>query len=174
MSILNVWLRDEKCRPFKIDYPSERWDYVRIENCHGDFVKKVTMPAGQAHVEIEVPPGCYRVSGHVCERGTNEYTDTAMVIAGCNQKLCVNLIVPSVETCAHNLAVALAAAATLADIPVTDIVTTTQTIMRVGNIVREDLINELQIGIRSLEKIKERADLLQNYKRVMDIVQKIK
>jgi hypothetical protein len=147
---------------------------VRIETCTGDFIKKVTIPAGQAHVEIEVPPGCYRVSGHVCERGTNEYTDTAMVMAGCNQKLCVNLIVPSVETCAQNLLVALATAATLADLPMTDIVATTRTMMSVGNITREDLINELQIGIRSLDGLEGREDILENYKRVSDIIQKTK
>ena len=59
-SKLNIWLRDEKCRHFKIQTDTPQWDWVKIRNCMGEEIKHVVMPMGEAHVAVEVPPGCYK------------------------------------------------------------------------------------------------------------------
>jgi hypothetical protein len=171
-SKLNVWLRDEQCKPFQIDKPTQH-DWVKIKHCTGELVKKVTFPAGQAHVEIEVPPGCYKVKGHVCQRGTNEHTDEAMVIVGCNQVSCVNLIVPNVKTCARNDLVAILDVARRLDLPNPDIIATARTIMRIGDINRDTLIAELDSRIESVKAV-ERIERLEDYQGVKRIIQSIK
>ena len=45
---LNVWFRDERCRPFTIRRPTANLDWVKIRNCHGEVVKQVTMPVARA------------------------------------------------------------------------------------------------------------------------------
>ena len=68
------------------------------------MVAHVTLPQGKAHVDIEVPPGMYVVAGHICapDRAFNNDTDKAIVVAKCNETVSVDLIIPSVSTCAWN------------------------------------------------------------------------
>jgi len=37
-AILDIWFRDEKCRPIYNLEDRERWDWVEIYNCMGELV----------------------------------------------------------------------------------------------------------------------------------------
>jgi hypothetical protein len=54
------------------------------------------------HIEMDVPPGCYRLWTRVCH-GNNEETSVVMVNARCAEHHCVNLLLPTVKTCAAHL-----------------------------------------------------------------------
>ncbi len=58
-------------------------------------------PAGQRvnHIEAEIPPGCYKIWTRVCH-GANEETSLQMVAVRCGEEACVNLLLPTVKTCA--------------------------------------------------------------------------
>jgi hypothetical protein len=68
------------------------------------------VPAGDGHVEIEVPPGCYVLVGsmhtwyaHGILFG-NWYTEHAIVQASCGQDVCVTLYAPTKAKCGIPLA----------------------------------------------------------------------
>ena len=82
------------------------------------MIAHVPLPSGQnvkAHVEITVPPGLYIVAGHICtpngNTSSNIYTDKAIVVAKASEEANVDLIIPSVGTCAQHFYVPFIAAA---------------------------------------------------------------
>lgn len=166
---LNIWLRDEKCRPYKIQTPLG--DRIFINNCMGERVKLVPdIPVGEAHVEVEVPPGCYVVQGHVCEHGTNDYTDKAIVIAGCNQELCVNLIVPQIRTCAVRDLHPIVREARRLGLPEVDTRITARTILAVGRISRHEMIGNMEKTIEVTKGVKGTEEVIKEYHATLDII----
>lgn len=61
-------------------------------------------PAGQMinHIELDVPPGCYKVWCRCCF-GNNEETNKVMVNLCCDDHACVNLLLNAVKTCTEDL-----------------------------------------------------------------------
>ncbi len=106
MARLNIWVTD-------IDNPcsiSPRTWYVTIYDCDGNVLewcgrRFVVLPARCGHLEIDVPPGCYRINavwsfwigGGVIY--VNHFTDSAVVQACCDQHNCVTLFNPSTHRC---------------------------------------------------------------------------
>jgi len=158
---LSVWLRTEECKPFTIRRPG--LDYVVVRNCMGDEITRVTVPVGESHVELEVPPGCYIVQGHVCEPGINDFTDKAIVIAGCNQELCVDLIVPRVRTCVRQGINAMLREAITARVPQNDLRVFSRTMLVAGGISPEEMIADVQGNITAVKEIKEANEVLKEY-----------
>ncbi len=106
MSKLNIWVTDTD-NPCAI---SNRTWYVTIYNCDGEVLewcgkKYVVMKAPCGHLEVEVPPGCYRINavwsfsfaGGVFY--VNHFTDSAIVQACCGEHQCVTLFNPSAHRC---------------------------------------------------------------------------
>lgn len=106
MARVNVWVSaiDNPCA---ID--SRTW-YVTFYTCDGKVLewcgrRFVVIPARCGHLEIEVPPGCYRinavwsfsVAGGVIH--VNHLTDSAVVCACCDETHCVTLFNPSIHRC---------------------------------------------------------------------------
>ncbi len=106
MAKLNVWVSatDDPCA---ID--NRTW-YVTIFNCDGHVLewcgkRYVVLPAKCGHLEVEVPPGCYRINavwsfsflGGVFY--VNHFTDSAVVQACCEETVCVTLFNPSIHRC---------------------------------------------------------------------------
>jgi len=106
MAKLNVWVSatDDPCA---ID--NRTW-YVTIFNCDGHVLewcgkRYVVLPARCGHLEVEVPPGCYRINavwsfsflGGVFY--VNHFTDSAVVQACCEETVCVTLFNPSIHRC---------------------------------------------------------------------------
>lgn len=54
------------------------------------------------HIEIDVPPGCYKVRTRICF-GQNEETNEVVVHAACNGHYCVNLILPTLKACSAHV-----------------------------------------------------------------------
>jgi hypothetical protein len=61
---------------------------------------RIIPPIGEHlnHIEVDIPPGCYVVWTRCCF-GQNEETNKAMQIVRCGDHLCLNLLLPTVETC---------------------------------------------------------------------------
>jgi hypothetical protein len=170
---LNIWIRDEKCRPL---YPTRnlKLHFVDIKNCMGETVKIENIPAGEAHVEVEVPPGCYIVHGHLYMNGLNLFTDNAIAIVGCGQVACVDLIGPTVRTCVMRDAHAFTLAAKQANLPIRDVKITLQTIMAAARISPEEIAGEIQNKITLVKDDKEAKDVLDEYKATLDIIKSVK
>jgi len=122
---LDVWFRDTQGR--LIQNIQADYDWVGVwrvgEYTQGTGVsigagaiKQASIPAGEAHVQLEVPPGAYIVQGHFCDpfladrHLSNSYTDRTMVIANCDQIICVNLLVPEFAQCVRGIQAAANAA----------------------------------------------------------------
>jgi hypothetical protein len=106
MAKLNIWVSatDDPC---SID--NRTW-YVTIYNCDGKVLewcgrRYVVLPARCGHLEIDVPPGCYRINAvwsFSFGAGVfyvNHFTDSAVVQACCDQHVCVTLFNPSIHRC---------------------------------------------------------------------------
>lgn len=106
MSKLNIWVTDTD-DPCSI---SNRTWYVTIYNCDGKVLewcgrRYVVIPARCGHLEIDVPPGCYRINavwsfsflGGIFY--VNHFTDSAVVQACCDGHVCVTLFNPSTHRC---------------------------------------------------------------------------
>lgn len=103
---LNVWVSDTD-DPCAV---SNRTWFVTIYDCDGKVLRwcrrrYFVVPARCGHVEIELPPGCYRVSAVWGFRPIpgglwgNHFTDSAIVQARCNETVCVRLFNPSIHRC---------------------------------------------------------------------------
>lgn len=173
---LNVWIRDEKCRVVINTSQLPQWDWVEISNCMGDVIKHITLPVGEAHVEVEVPPGCYVAQGHICmtpEAAFNGYTDKAIVMAGCNQDLCVDLIIPVVGTCVERDLHPFVTQALRLGVPRIDIVTTARTMLRAGQIEPAQAVKRVDRIIAEAKKMK--AELaVKDFSGTLDILKEIK
>jgi hypothetical protein len=106
MAKLNVWVTDTD-DPCSI---SNRTWYVTIYDCDGRVLewcgrKYVVLPARCGHLEVELPPGCYRVTAVWSFRVAggiiyvNHFTDSAVVQACCDETTCVTLFNPSIHRC---------------------------------------------------------------------------
>lgn len=109
MATLNVWISD-------LDEPctiSDRTWYVTIYECGGNVLqwcgrRYVVLPAKCGHLEVEVPPGCYYIKAVWGFRPVarevywaNHFTDAAIVMARCDEKICVKLYNPSAHRCGY-------------------------------------------------------------------------
>lgn len=99
---LNIWMRDDFCKVLDAE------GYVTIRTCDGKVLEwckndytKIPLECG--HAEVDVPPGCYIVRAVFCCDGGNYDTDRAMVIVGCDDDACVNLIAPEFRQCAESI-----------------------------------------------------------------------
>jgi len=106
MARLNVWITatDDPCA---ID--NRTW-FVNIYDCHGKILewcgrKFGVLRAPCGHLDIEIPPGCYRVNAvwsFRTEGGAyygNHFTDNAVICACCDEHVCVKLFNPSIHRC---------------------------------------------------------------------------
>ena len=106
MAKLNVWVSD-KDDPCAI---SDRTWFITIYDCDGNVLtwcrrRYLVLRARCGHLEVEVPPGCYRISAVWSfgrrEKGLwgNHFTDSAIVQARCDETVCVRLFNPSIHRC---------------------------------------------------------------------------
>lgn len=109
-SILSITIRDSNhpCAPYQSTPHSFR---VEIYHCDGTplFWKGVNYGAtgvwldtrgakrGFIHAQVKVPPGCYLVRAHA--KCKNVVSDWAYVGVGCDQTVCVNLVIPTLLHC---------------------------------------------------------------------------
>jgi hypothetical protein len=88
--------------------------YVNIYNCDGKILeycgkKYALLRAKCGHLEIQVPPGCYRINAVYNYKyvkpaqayHANHFTDSTIVNPCCAQTTCVKLFNPSVHRCGY-------------------------------------------------------------------------
>jgi len=106
MAKLNIWISglDDPCSI------SNRTWYVTVYDCDGNVLewcgrRYVVLRARCGHLEVDVPPGCYRINAvwsfHLAGGifYVNHFTDSAIVQARCDETVCVKLFNPSVHRC---------------------------------------------------------------------------
>lgn len=111
MAKLNIWVRDQysPCRPdmrytwsvdvFLCDGTPLVWCGTKYYGAHHTKC---------GHVEIEVPPGCYIVRARTGSKGHhNLFSHMTLVIVGCGDTACVNLIAPGTWVCGKQFTLAL-------------------------------------------------------------------
>jgi hypothetical protein len=174
-SKLSIWFRDEQCKPFPNLVNLPNYDWVNVWDCSGNLIVHAPVPISKhAHVDIEIPPGCYIVQGHVCgERvkpAINIETSKAIVMVGCDEVRCVNLIVPWANTCAREFVQPLVENALIQNVPIADIQIALRTIMRAVGIQRDELIYEIDKNIERYSAIKEAVDVQERYEKTKEIL----
>ncbi|QTA84246.1 hypothetical protein [Desulfonema magnum] len=134
-------------------------DHEKVEvlpNYQGETRIRIKPPRGEHinHIEVEVPPGCYVVWTRVCH-GRNEETNKVMVIVGCGDHACVNLLLNSVETCTNEVLHPLLVRAVEMRLPKQELGLVAEVMMKVAEKPKKELIVEL--GQR-LEEVRDRKD----------------
>jgi hypothetical protein len=156
LSKLNVWLKDEECKPIG----KKECGYVNIYHIRdqlADLELSKPVPNDATNVELEVPPGCYILQA--CVRfaestGDCTFTDKMMVVVGCNQDLCINLIVPQIRTLSLRYVIPFIREAKMKKIPDREIVAAAQTIMVVGGITKEEMNQVMEPKRRCIKTTK--------------------
>ncbi|MDJ0757417.1 MAG: hypothetical protein QNJ45_28040 [Ardenticatenaceae bacterium] len=118
---LNVWVRDKDhpCKPdmrwvwsvdvFVCDGRPLYWCGTRYYGAHRTI---------HGHAEIKVPPGCYIVRARTGSSGHhNLFTHATMVVVGCDETACVNLVPPGAWTCGQQWNMALQFQAAIDHVP---------------------------------------------------------
>jgi hypothetical protein len=107
---LNVWVT-KVGDPCRIDNQYQ-W-FVHILHCNGEPLvwcnrKYINLPTKCAHLEIEIPPGCYMVcatwspapaGGGAPTTLGNHISHLAIIRAECGKELCVTLFPPTFHWC---------------------------------------------------------------------------
>lgn len=121
MATLQIWIRSEisPCTISESDTHDKVPWQVAIMHCDGRALAwcgktYVGLVAECGHLEVEVPPGCYVIRAgegmRVDKKGGvlgNHMSDHAVVIACCDQRVCVNLFAPTLHNCVHGVVAAL-------------------------------------------------------------------
>lgn len=176
---LNIWIRDLNCcpknvwkvelvvktcggeylvdfNPDVIDKLKEAYPNYGVERgtSSGPYPETVIKISAKyiKHIEVEVPPGCYIVRAWVC--WGNLWTDRAMVIVGCGEDACVNLIVPLRENCIPEVILPVGIAAHEIKLQPDKARIAIEVLMTTGRIQREVLLKELTDLTRELKESK--------------------
>ena len=106
------------------------------------------------HIEMDVPPGCYVVWTRVCYK-KNEETNKVMVIVGCGDKACVNLLLDAVETCSNELFHPFLERAVGMRIPKRDLQMVAKVFMAVAEKHKKEVVAELDQRLQEVEGMKD-------------------
>jgi hypothetical protein len=152
----NIWIRNEKC-----EVVSDR-AHLHVYDCHGTHVLGRGI---SGHTEVEVPPGCYIVTAGLYTGHGNIYTDKTMIIVGCDETACVNLVLnrfreenkqellrPIAAGCAVRFITPLYINAKKADIPEEELITTLKTIAKAADIDMKQMGDALMCELRDIEE----------------------
>ena len=153
---LNVWVRNEKC-----EVVNDR-AHMHVYDCHG---KHVLGQAITGHTEVALAPGCYIVTAGLYTGHGNVYTDKTMVVVGCDEKECVNLVLnrfredkkekllhPVAAGCAVRIVAPLYINAKKAGIPDEKLMIALETIMTAANIDPAQMGATLMCELREIEE----------------------
>jgi hypothetical protein len=151
---LNIWIRDKHCKVF------DARGYVTIKTCDGKVLEwcgenygRVWLNCG--HAEVKVPPGCYIVRARVCYHHNNDDTDRAMVIVGCDEDACVNLIAPTFHQCVRAVVPPFLRIARELDMPEKDVELAVATLMKAAAVSKDEM--DERIG-RRIEDLKDEEE----------------
>lgn len=181
---LNIWIRDEDCSLRNawradlevktclgenlidilpqpdlekiISHLKEMFPEFKVSYL-SDYGTKVIRAEGKRvinHLEVDVPPGCYVVRVHVCGGG-NEWSDRTMVIVGCGEESCVNLIIKEAETCGREFIIPFLRLAEEARIPGEHVQVAVNALAKAARIPIDEVAENLQERVKQLRDVKE-------------------
>ena len=194
---LNIWIRYSDCRlitdcwrtdlvintcsgepvvdmdPAVIEkLKAEYHDYAAVELHDYEGERRIKLyPGGRRpiyHVEVHVPPGCYVVWTRVCHR-RNEETNKVMVIVGCDEEACVNLLLDAVETCTNQLLHPFLHRALEMRLPRRDLQVVANVMMAVAERRKKDVLAELARRRDEVEEMKD-AGLQKAIGTIMEVI----
>jgi hypothetical protein len=153
---MNVWVRNEKCDIV------DRRGHLHIYNCQGTQIIP-TLWFTEGHAEVKVPPGCYIVTAGVVYG--NVYTDKTMVVVGCGEVVCVNLVLNKFREekakkkrpvlamgCAARIAAPLALNAIKAKIDPEELRIALDLTFKAANLDKREMLDSIQGEITELEQ----------------------
>jgi len=193
---LNIWIRDLNCCPknvwkvelvvktcggeYLVDFNPDVIDKLK-EAYPGYGVERGTRNGSCPettikitdknikHIEVEVPPGCYIVRAWICSG--NLWTDRVMVIVGCGEDACVNLIVPPKENCIKDVVIPVGIVARDMHLQPDKVRIATEVLITTGRIQREALLKELTDLTRELKESK--AEDAAKYVKAFEFIAKL-
>lgn len=126
------------------------------------------------HIEVDVPPGCYIVRAWVCS--DNLWSDRVMVIVGCGQEGCVNLIVPPREGCIRDVVLPLGRAILNMRLQPEKARAAFEVLLAAGHIPREAILKEISDLTKELKEsdVKEARQYLEGFELTAKIVKGIR
>ncbi len=173
MGKLDIWVRDESCKVVKTKYPGG--DYIAVTPCGGKAEIHSFPSTGEAHMVIEVPPGCYILGGQICEMPEyNVAIQRTMVIVGFNQELCVNLVIPVVTTCVRDDLPVFIELARLARVPEQNLRIAAQVMLIAGKISPDAMAEVMQGRITTLKDAKGSPERIKEYQSTLDMIKGLK
>lgn len=181
---LNVWIRDEDCslrNAWMADLEVKtclgenlidivpRPDLEKIIACLKEMYPESEVSCGPAygtktikmrakkriinHMPVKVPPGCYVVRVHVCGGG-NEWSDRTMIVVGCTDESCVNLIIKEAETCIKEVILPFMRVAKEVHIPLEQVKVAVNILKDAGRVPIDEVARNLQERVRLLKDVK--------------------
>jgi hypothetical protein len=115
------------------------------------------------HIHVQVPPGCYVVRVHECGEG-NEWSDRIMVVVGCGDELCLNLIVKRAESCAAELIIPLLKIAEEIHLPKDQVQVAIDILRKAGRVPIKNIVENLQARANELKDIEDARDVVNKAK----------
>jgi len=176
---LNIWLRYEDCSlitecwrtdlvinacggkslfdmdPTIVEQLKQRYpDYAEVLVHDYQYERRIMLYPGNGrhfnHIEVDVPPGCYAVWTRICY-GHNEETNKVMVVVGCGDEACVNLILNALTTCTRQVFHPLLEQAAIAGLAKADLQAAARVLMAVGKMPKKDVQAELRQRLGHVE-----------------------
>jgi len=106
------------------------------------------------HMQVEIPPGCYVVRVHVCGGG-NEWSDRTMVLVGCGDEVCINVVIKEAETCFVEAIIPLLRVAEEIRLPREQIQVAVDVLRKAGRVPINAIVGNLEERVRQLKGVKE-------------------
>ena len=149
----------------------ENFEKVEVlSNYHGETRIRLKPPSGEYinHIEVDVPPGCYVVWTRVCHGG-NEETNKIMVMVGCGEDVCVNLLLNSVETCTNDVIHPLLVRGVELRLPRQELGIAANVLLAVAEKPKRELVAELNQRLEEVEA-KDEPVLLKTINTILRII----
>jgi hypothetical protein len=108
------------------------------------------------HVEVDIPPGCYKVWTRVCRYGDNDETNKIMVVVNCGEEVCVNLLLDGVQMCGREFIHPFLRQAIDVKLPAQEIQAAAKAIMNVAQKPEKDLMKELDQNMEEARLMKDK------------------
>ena len=125
------------------------------------------------HLQVEVPPGCYVVRVHVCGGG-NEWSDRTMVVVGCGDESCVNLIIKEAETCGGEFMIPFLRLAEEVRIPREQLQVAANVLAKAARIPINEVAEDLQERVKQLRDVKEAIKVVSEAESGLRIIKRLR
>lgn len=104
------------------------------------------------HLQVMLPPGSYVLRVHECGEG-NEWSDRTMIVVGCGEELCVNLIIKRAESCINEVVIPLLRVVEEIHLPREQVQVAVDVLGKAGRIKINDIAEDLETRVKEFRGI---------------------